>query len=235
MSNTPRRNVIVTGAAGNLGQAVARKFHAQGDHLILLDYDQPGLEKLVSELGADCAFYQVDLTRLDSVAGVMANILESAGNIDVVANIAGGFRMGTLLQDTDEKTWNFMFDLNTRSVFNICHEILPSMVKQQSGKIINISARAALAGKAKMAPYCASKSAVITLTESLAAENRFNNINVNCILPGTIDTPQNRADMPDAEFDTWVPPSGLADVVSFLASDEASYINGAAIPVFGKS
>ncbi|MGV6827729.1 MAG: SDR family oxidoreductase, partial [bacterium] len=101
--------------------------------------------------------------------------------------------------------------------------------------IISVSARAAAAGKAKMAPYCASKAAVITLTESLAAEHKFNNINVNCILPGTIDTPQNRKDMPDADFSTWVAPSQLADVILFLASDNASAVTGAAIPVYGKS
>lgn len=235
MPDTNSINVIVTGAAGNLGKAVAGKFHAQGCQLALLDYDVKGLEAVAAELGDNCQTFQVDLTSLESVSKVIANVLEAMGHIDVVANIAGGFRMGPLLQDTDEKTWNFMFDLNARSVFNVCHEILPSMVDRQAGKIINISARAALAGKAKMAPYCASKSAVITLTESLAAENRMNNINVNCILPGTIDTPQNRDDMPDADFSNWVPPSGLADVVAFLASEEAAYINGAAIPVFGKS
>lgn len=235
MSQTSLENVIITGAAGNLGQAVARKFHAQGCRLALLDYDEKGLAAMADELGSNCETYKVDLTSLESVATVIKAVLDTMGYVDAVANIAGGFKMGPLLQDTDEKTWNFMFDLNARSVFNICHEVLPSMVSRSSGKIINISARAALNGKAKMAPYCASKSAVITLTESLAAENRMHNINVNCILPGTIDTPQNRADMPDADFSTWVPPSGLADVVSFLASDEAAYINGAAVPVFGKS
>ena len=103
------------------------------------------------------------------------------------------------------------------------------------GRIINVSARAAEQGKARMGPYCASKAAVLTLTESLAAENRFDNINVNCILPGTIDTPQNREAMPDANFDHWVPPTALADVILFLASGAARCVTGAAIPVYGQS
>ena len=86
-----------------------------------------------------------------------------------------------------------------------------------------------------MGPYCASKAAVITLTETMAAEHKHNNINVNCILPGTIDTPQNREDMPSADFSKWVPPAALADVIQFLASDAACCVTGAAIPVYGQS
>jgi len=106
---------------------------------------------------------------------------------------------------------------------------------ERGGRIINVSARAAVQGKGRMGPYCASKAAVLTLTESLAAENRMDNINVNCILPGTIDTPQNRQAMPEAEFSHWVPPQALADVVLFLASDAARCVTGAAIPVYGQS
>lgn len=109
------------------------------------------------------------------------------------------------------------------------------MLQQGGGKIVNVSARAANEGKGKMGPYCASKAAVITLTESLAAEHKYNNINVNCILPGTIDTPQNRSDMPDANFSRWVPPAALADVIVFLSSDAARGVTGAAIPVYGQS
>jgi NAD(P)-dependent dehydrogenase (short-subunit alcohol dehydrogenase family) len=109
------------------------------------------------------------------------------------------------------------------------------MLRQGGGRIINVSARAALEGKARMGPYCASKAAVLTLTESLAAEHRLDGINVNCILPGTIDTPQNRAAMPDADFSRWVPPPALADVVVFLASEASRAVTGAAIPVYGKS
>jgi NAD(P)-dependent dehydrogenase (short-subunit alcohol dehydrogenase family) len=162
-------------------------------------------------------------------------VRKTFGHIDVLANIAGGFTMGPLIQETSDRDWDFMMNLNARSVFNTCRSAIPIMLQHGHGRVINVSARAAEQGKGKMGPYCASKAAVRTLTESLAAENKFNNINVNCILPGTIDTTQNRADMPDADFSKWVPPAALADVVLFLASDAARCVTGAAIPVYGQS
>ena len=143
--------------------------------------------------------------------------------------------MGPPVHETQEHTWDFMLDLNARSVLLTCRAVLPHMRSRGAGKIVNVAARAALEGKAKMGAYCVSKAAVITLTQSLAAENRHQGINVNCILPGTIDTPQNRADMPNADFDTWVPPAALADVILFLASDAARAVHGAAVPVYGLS
>jgi NAD(P)-dependent dehydrogenase (short-subunit alcohol dehydrogenase family) len=143
--------------------------------------------------------------------------------------------MGPALHETDDEDWDLMMQLNVRSVFNTCRAVVPHMLRQGGGRIINVSARAALEGKARMGPYCASKAAVLTLTESLAAEHKLAGINVNCILPGTIDTPQNRAAMPDADFSRWVPPPALADVVVFLASEASRAVTGAAIPVYGQS
>ncbi|MFN2302344.1 MAG: SDR family oxidoreductase, partial [Anaerolineales bacterium] len=126
--------------------------------------------------------------------------------------------------------------LNARTVFLTSRAAIPHFIDQGHGKIINIGARAALSGKPYMAPYIVSKSAVIRLTESMAAElKEFAGINVNCILPGTIDTMRNRQDMPDADFSKWVTPQALADVIVFLASEDARAINGASIPVFGRS
>ncbi len=150
--------------------------------------------------------------------------------------------MGPPLHETPEADWDLMMGLNARSVLNTCRAVIPQMLRQGKGRIVNVAARAALEGKARMGPYCASKAAVITLTETLAAEHetlaaehRDHGINVNCILPGTIDTPQNRASMPDADFSRWVSPTALADVVVFLATDAARAISGAAIPVYGRS
>jgi NAD(P)-dependent dehydrogenase (short-subunit alcohol dehydrogenase family) len=128
-----------------------------------------------------------------------------------------------------------MMDLNARTAFNCCRAIVPHMLAHGGGRIVNVSARAATEGKARMAPYCASKAAVITLTQSLAAEHKHSAINVNCILPGTIDTPQNREAMPDEDHSKWVPPAALADVILFLASDAARCVTGAAVPVYGQS
>ncbi|MCB1791725.1 MAG: SDR family NAD(P)-dependent oxidoreductase [Gammaproteobacteria bacterium] len=237
MHELDQRVVAITGAAGNLGRAVAQAFAAHATHLALLDRDLAGCTATIEQCSgqASARAFEVDLFDPASVDRAMAQLLDTFGRIDVLANIAGGFTMGPLLQDTQDRDWEFMMNLNARSVFYTCRRVIPSMLDNGFGRIINVSARAAEQGKGRMGPYCASKAAVITLTESLAAENKFANINVNCILPGTIDTPQNRADMPDADFDKWVPPQALADVVLFLASDAARCVNGAAIPVYGQS
>lgn len=237
MSNSNPGVVLITGAAGNLGRAVAQAFAHQDAALALLDRDQALLQQTQAMLpeSTEVQSWIVDLLDADSVNQTVQAVQERFGRIDVLANIAGGFTMGPLIQDTPDHAWDLMLNLNARSVFYTCRAVLPNMQQQGNGRIINVSARAALNGKGKMGPYCASKAAVLTLTESLAAENKQQNININCILPGTIDTPQNRADMPDADFTQWVPPSALADVVVFLASEAARCVTGAAIPVYGKS
>lgn len=237
MSEHAGKVVLVTGAAGNLGAAVAQAFSAHGATLSLVDLNEEGLNKTRNSLGEDAVagVFATNLIDPQAVSGTIAAIIERFGRIDVVANIAGGFTMGPMLHEVSDKDWNFMFDLNTRSVFNTCRATIPHLLTAGGGRIINVSARAAKQGKARMGPYCASKAAVITLTETLAEENKFNNINANCILPGTIDTPQNRADMPDADYSKWVSPTALADVVVFLASDASRAVTGAAIPVYGQS
>jgi NAD(P)-dependent dehydrogenase (short-subunit alcohol dehydrogenase family) len=231
------RVVIITGAAGNLGHAVAQAFAAEGATLALLDLNEESLAAGMQQLpvGTQAKAFSVNLLEANSVNDCIQAIINEYGQIDVLANIAGGFAMGPLVQNTPDKDWDFMLNLNARSVFYTCRASIPHMLENGGGRIINVSARAANEGKGRMGPYCASKAAVKTLTESLAAENKFDNINVNCILPGTIDTPQNRNDMPDADFDKWVPPAALADVVLFLASDAARCVTGAAIPVYGQS
>jgi NAD(P)-dependent dehydrogenase (short-subunit alcohol dehydrogenase family) len=143
--------------------------------------------------------------------------------------------MGHTVHETPESEWNFLFDLNARSVLHAVHAVVPHMIAAESGKIVNVGAHAALKGMARMGAYCASKDVVIRITEAMAAELGDSNINVNCVLPSIIDTPENRAAMPDADFTHWVTPEALANVIAFLASDEAGAIQGAAIPVVGSS
>lgn len=237
MSEFTQSVVMVTGAAGNLGRAVAQLFAVRGAHLALLDLDAERIAGTLAacEGQASARAFPTDLIDRNAVEHTVDEVLSEFGRIDVLANIAGGFAMGPLIQDTEDRDWDLMMDLNARSVFNTCRRVIPAMLQNGGGRVINVSARAAQQGKGRMGPYCASKAAVLTLTESLAAENKFNNINVNCILPGTIDTPQNRQSMPDADFSQWVPPAALADVVAFLASDAARCVTGAAIPVYGQS
>jgi len=236
-SQANQRVVVITGAAGNLGRATAMAFAAAGDRLALVDRDHEALEALRAELpeGTESAPFVANLMDGAAVESLMGAVIERFGRLDVLANIAGGFTMGPPLHETPEKDWDFMLDLNARTVFHCCRWAVPQMLAGGGGRIINISARAATRGVGRMGPYCASKAAVITLTESLADELKDQGVNVNCILPGTVDTPENRAAMPDQDHDRWVPPDDLANVILFLASPSARSVTGAAIPVYGRS
>jgi NAD(P)-dependent dehydrogenase (short-subunit alcohol dehydrogenase family) len=229
--------VIVTGAAGTLGEATARAFYEAGAKLVLVDLKLAALQKTYGDSldEARYLYVSVDLTNGDQVNGMVGKVMQHYGRIDVLANIAGGFTMGQPVHETDEKTWEFMLNLNAKTAFLTCRAAIPQMLAAGGGKIINVGARAGLQGSAKMAPYIVSKSAVIRLTESLAAELKHKGINVNCILPGTIDTPANREAMPNADFEKWVAPSDLATVILFLASPAAKAVQGAAVPVYGRS
>jgi len=218
MTEFANKNVLVTGAAGALGSVVARRFHAAGATVTgvdVVEHDAP---------------WRTVVADLIDPAGAAAAVA-AAGAVDILANIAGGFTMGEEVAETSDDTWNFMLNLNARTVLNMCRAATPGMVARGGGKIVNIGARGALRGAAKMGAYIASKSVVIRLTETLADELKHKGVNVNCILPSIIDTPPNRAAMPDANFAEWVPPEHIADVVLFLASPAADSIHGAAIPV----
>jgi NAD(P)-dependent dehydrogenase (short-subunit alcohol dehydrogenase family) len=225
------KTCLITGAAGNLGRAVAAAFASAGASLILVDLDDKVLRSAYARDDERKAFIRADLLDAASVTKALANA--RFDRIDVLCNIAGGFRMGHPVHETPEDIWELMLDLNAKSVINTARAVVPKMLAAGYGKIVNIGAVAGLRGGAKMGAYSASKSAVIRLTESMSAELRDKGINVNCVLPSVIDTPQNRADMPSADPRRWVAPEALADVVLFLASDAARAIHGAAIPVTG--
>ncbi len=226
MSEFSNRVVLVTGAAGALGKAVVEKF-ATGDATVAQ----------LDVVPIDNAHYSAvcDLTDSESCKEAVAAIVDSLGTIDVLANIAGGFTMGETVHEISDETWDFMFGLNAKSVINMARAVLPVMLPRQSGKIVNIGARAGLRGAPNMAAYSASKSVVMRLTESLADELKEEGINVNAILPSIIDTERNRQDMPNADFNKWVAPAAIAEVVAFLASAAADPIHGALLPVEGLS
>jgi NAD(P)-dependent dehydrogenase (short-subunit alcohol dehydrogenase family) len=143
--------------------------------------------------------------------------------------------MGPAVHETSDEDWNFLFDINVRTMLNMVRAVVPGMIQQGGGTIINVGANSAQKGIAQMGAYCAAKSVVIRLTEAMAAELREKNINVNCVLPSIIDTPANRAAMPDADPSHWVAPEALASTILFLASDGARAMHGAAVPVSGLS
>ncbi|MFO1315054.1 MAG: SDR family NAD(P)-dependent oxidoreductase [Burkholderiales bacterium] len=231
----PAETVLVTGASGNLGRAVAAAFAARGANVALLDRNRGHLEAAFGGESERRMLVTADLVDAAEVEAAVAAVAARFGRIDALANIAGGFRMGTPVHATSDADWNFLFDLNARTVLHAARAVVPRMLAAGRGRIVNVGAFAAQRGAAAMGAYVASKSAVIRLTESMAAELREKNINVNCVLPTIIDTPENRAAMPDADPARWVAPADLASVILFLASDAARAVHGAAIPVTGLS
>jgi NAD(P)-dependent dehydrogenase (short-subunit alcohol dehydrogenase family) len=229
------QTVIITGAAGNLGHAVAAAFAAAGANLVLLDLNEDALKKTPTAGASDVLRQRVDLSDAVSIAAAVDAAIKRFGRIDALCNLAGGFHMGEKVHEITADKWDFMMELNAGSVLRMAQAVVPHMLKAGGGRIVNIGANSALGGKAEMGAYIASKSAVIRLTETMAAELRGHNINVNCVLPSIIDTPQNRAAMPKADPRKWVAPEALADVLLFLCSPAARAIHGAAIPVVGLS
>lgn len=229
------RTVVITGAAGNLGRAVASRFAAEGANLVLLDRDAALLDAAFGRAGAGQLQLAGDLRDPAHAAQALQAALARFGRIDVLCNLAGGFRMGEAVHETGDDTWDFLYELNTHTLRNMVRVVVPHMIERGGGKVINVGANAAQRGVAKMGAYGAAKSSVIRLTEAMAAELREHHINVNCVLPSIIDTPQNRADMPDEDPSRWVAPADLANVIAFLASNAARAVHGAALPVTGLS
>jgi NAD(P)-dependent dehydrogenase (short-subunit alcohol dehydrogenase family) len=230
------RVALVAGAGGNLGSAVANAFRAAGARTVLVERDAQRLRQVFQDLlgSPDHVLAGgVDLMAPGGLDAVVAQAVERFGRIDILVNAVGGFRAGRPMHETPMETWDLLLDLNLRTTLVAAWAVVPAMLAQRYGKIVTVAARAALAGAANMAAYSASKAAVVRLTESLAAELKGDGINVNCVLPGTLDTAQNREDRPDADFSTWVPLEALADVILFLTSDAARAVHGAAMPVYG--
>ena len=225
--------VVITGGMGNLGSAVARAFALAGSRIAVIDHHPVSDAEAAKAGDRFLPVGQIDLTQFAHAERAMQTIIAKLGRIDVLVNIAGGFRWQTLA-DGDLAGWDQMYDINLKTAVTACKAALPGILQSDAGRIINIGAAAAAKAAAGMGAYAASKSGVLRLTESLSEEVKDRGVTVNAILPGTIDTPQNRQSMPKADASRWVAPEAIAAVVVFLASDSAQAITGAAIPVFGR-
>ncbi len=230
--------VVVTGAAGNLGLAVTQKFLAAGATVCAVDHKQNRLSQLIASnsfSGKLICYDGVNLTDAAQTLSLAERVQNDGGVPDVLVNVVGGFTYGETVHALSDQTWQRMFELNVQTVINSARAFIPEMIAQNHGKVINVASRSGLKAGAKTSAYASAKSVVIRLTESMSAELMADNIQVNCVLPGIIDTPQNRASMPNADFDRWVLPEKIADPILFLASEGAQAISGAAIPVYGRS
>lgn len=222
-----RKVTVVTGASGVLGRAIIDVALARGDAVVAIDFGP--VERADSDdamgLGG------VDLTDATAAQAAMDAVVQRFGRIDNLLNAVGGF----IWQTTDGplENWDRMHRMNVMTVLNACRAALPALSQSPAGRIVNVGALGALQAGAGMGAYAASKAGVHKLTEALAEETKASSLTVNAVLPSIIDTPANRADMADADFSAWVQPRELATVMLFLASDAASAVTGALLPVRG--
>jgi NAD(P)-dependent dehydrogenase (short-subunit alcohol dehydrogenase family) len=220
--------VVVTGASGALGRVVAEAALARGARVAGVDHAAsqiPQTENRI-ELGG------VDLSDAAQAKKAIDTVAAHFGRLDALVNIAGGFAFETVAEG-DPKTWQHLYSLNVLTALNASRSALGHLAGSGAGRIVNVGAMGALQAGSGMGAYAASKAGVHRLTEALAAEWK-GKITVNAVLPSTIDTPANRASMPRADFEKWVKPQELAEVILFLVSSAASGINGALIPVSGR-
>lgn len=221
--------VAITGGFGHLGSVVGQAFAAAGWQVTLIDR---AVSPRYPQANALC-LGGVDLTDSAAARAAIAQVAEHFGGLDALINVAGGFHWETLA-DGDVDTWDLMYRINLRTAVVSSQAVLGHLKARGHGRILNIAAAAATRAALGMGAYAASKAGVMRLTEALAEELKDARITVNALMPSIIDTPQNRSDMPNAEFDRWVRPEQLAATLLFLASDDAAAITGACIPVTGR-
>jgi NAD(P)-dependent dehydrogenase (short-subunit alcohol dehydrogenase family) len=224
------RVVVITGAAGNLGAACASVLTAEGARCALLDR----AAQFAAPSGA-LALGGIDFLDATAVVKACASVAAKLGRIDALVHTVGGYAGGTETTAADDAEWDKMLALNLRTTINAIRAFVPPMTAQRFGRVVAIGARGALAAFARHAAYTAAKAAVLRTIEALAAEVRDVGVTANTILLSTLDTPQNRAAMPNADFAKWVPPEQAARTIAFLISDAGGEISGAAIPVYGRA
>ncbi len=228
--------VVIAGGTGGFGSAVTTAFLQARAKVFVTYRSEQEFEALKASVNASAALTGIKTNVLDE-ASVKAMVQQAArsGRIEVLVNLVGGYLGGVPVAEMSLEQWNKMIDLNLKSAFLCCRHVLPLMMQQNAGRIINIGSKGGLQGGEGISAYGASKAGLINFTQSLAVEGKRYNINANAVIPGIIDTPANRQAMPGANFDEWVKPEALAQVILFLCSEEAQAITGATIPVFGKS
>jgi NAD(P)-dependent dehydrogenase (short-subunit alcohol dehydrogenase family) len=233
------RVALVTGATGALGSSVVEALADAGATVAAVDVVAPDAGDSLLDPGPAVDFYEADLTDEDAVETTVDAVRSNHGRLDALCNVAGTWRGGDPIEDTDVSTFEMLFDVNLKTMFLTSKHAIPELEataarseERDRGAIVSVSARSSLEGGEGDGPYRASKAGVRLLTETIAAENR-GDVRANAIMPSVIDTPTNREMMPDADHDTWVDPADIAQVVCFLCSDASGVTSGAAVPVYG--
>ena len=222
--------VLVTGANGGLGTNVTQTFLDAGATVIgtsrkiqQSDFNNPNFTALAAEIST-----------LEGARALVDQVVARFVKLDVVAHTVGGFAGGQSIADTDDPTFQRMFDLNLNCVFHILRAAVPPLRQTGAGRIIAIGSRAALEPSAGVGAYSASKAAMVSLIRTVALENKDAGLTANVILPGTMDTPANRKSIPNADVSKWVQPASVAQLVVWLAGEAGKDVNGSVIPVYGK-
>ena len=234
------KTVVITGSARGIGRAIAEKFASQGANVVISDLNQEAVDKVAAEIGENAAGFKADVTNPDEVDDLFKKVKEKFGQVDIVVNNAGITRDKLMIR-MDEKDWDMVLDINLKGSFLVTKTAARIMMKQRSGRIINISSVVGVTGNAGQANYSASKAGLIGLTKSAAKELGARGITVNAVAPGFIRTEMTDK-LPDAAKDAFLDrvlirregtPGDIASAVSFLASDEAAYITGQVLSVDG--
>ncbi len=230
--------ILIGGGTGGLGRAVSSAFLEEGAQVVVTYRKPEEFDALKTRVRAHVAAlegYRVDATDEAAVRNLVDGILRKHGHLDALVNTVGGYAGGIKLWELDPKVFDLMLSLNLRSGYTFARAVVPPMLKQRHGAIVNVVSKAALDHAAGAAAYAASKAAALAMTDSLAADLKGTGVRVNSILPSIIDTEVNRRAMPGADFARWPKPDDIARVILFLCSDEATLIQGAAVPVYGDS
>jgi len=231
MGHLTGRVVLITGAAGGLGRAVVAEFLNEGARVWAVL--APGEANPFREDAP--AVVRADLSLAEEAAGAVRAVLQGEGRLDAVVHLVGGFAGGEPVHQTSEETWRRMMILNLDTAFHIFRAALPPMLEARRGRMLAIGTRTAVEPAANLSAYNVSKAGLVALVRTLALEVKNTGVTANIVLPSVIDTPANRAASPDADYSRWVKPESIAALLAFLASDAASDINGAVIPIYGRA
>ncbi|HEU0054039.1 MAG TPA: SDR family oxidoreductase [Longimicrobium sp.] len=230
--------VFISGGAGNLGRAVTRAFLEAGWRAAVALHHtdaKNALDALTTEFPGRLTSFLLDLTTERGAEAAVRQTAEWGERIDAVAHLMGAWQGGTKVGETPTELWDRMMDVNLKSAFLLSRAAIPPMLDAGGGALVFVSSRTARVDRAGMAPYAVSKAGLLVLAETIAEEYRDRGVRANAVLPGTIDTPANRAAMPNAHHERWTAPEEIARAVVFLASPAASAVNGAGVPVYGRS
>lgn len=231
------RTVLVTGGTGALGNAVTERLLEDGHKVAATWVVKEEAEALRGILGGNPRFMlaETDVTDAGSIAATLADVGAGFGPVEVLVHLVGGWKGGERVDEVSRATWDRMLELNLHCAFLCSQAVLPSMRERGWGRIVMVSSRTARQGRSGQSAYAVAKAGVAVLAETIAEENRGLDVTANVVAPSTLDTPANRAGMPNSDFSTWVPPADVAAAISFLASDEAGQLRGAWLPVYGSA